>query len=331
MTIETSYPDAATIQAALEVACRAPSVHNTQPWRWALARHSVHLFADRSRQLAVIDRSGRELAISCGAALHHARVAFRGLGWRPNVRLLPDPADRDHLAAIELTPLPRIDGHVLALVAATAARRSDRRPFLADPIPEPTLARLVGAALAEQVTCTPLTEPIARREVVTALAHADAVQRRKPMYAAELAEWTGTRAGAVQGVPVRNVLAPGRFARGMPGRDFGPGELEAPPPLDDGALLCVLSSDRDDEPAWLRVGQALSALTLTATVCGLASCPLSQIGEVRVVRDLARQVSPRAGEPQVVLRLGWPATAAYPGPATPRRPLTDVVTRWRDQ
>lgn len=331
MITETSYPDVETIHTALDIACRAPSVHNTQPWRWALARHSVHLFADRGRQLPVIDHSGRELAISCGAALHHARLAFRGLGWRPDIHLLPNPADPDHLAAIEFSPLPRIEPHVLALVAATATRRSDRRPFLPDPVPDTIRTRLAGAGYGEWVKATVLTEPIARREVITALAHADSVQRRDPMYTAELAEWTRSRIGAVQGVPVRNIPAPSTFARGVPGRDFGPGDLEAPPPLDDGALLCVLSTNVDSEAEWLRAGQALSAVTLTATVCGLASCTLSQVGEVRLVRDVVRRVAlGDSGEPQVVLRLGWPPTAVYPGPATPRRPLADVVHRWRD-
>src|SRR5437764_5789753 len=143
MNVEKTEPDLATIRTALDVACRAPSVHNTQPWRWAVADHSVHLFADRTRQLPVIDHDGRELTISCGAALHHARIAFRGLGRKPVVHRLPNPADPNHLAAIEFTPLPRIDQHVLALVAATADRRTDRRPYLPDPLPDPLLAALI--------------------------------------------------------------------------------------------------------------------------------------------------------------------------------------------
>ncbi|HEX5116900.1 MAG TPA: nitroreductase [Pseudonocardiaceae bacterium] len=322
-------PDVATIHTALEVACRAPSVHNTQSWRWTLAPHSVHLFADRARQLPVIDHDGRDLAISCGAALHHARLAFRSLGWRVDVHRLPNPACPDHLAALQFSPLPRIDAHVLALVSATARRRADRRPFLPGPIPEPDLAALVGAAQAEAVTCTVLTHPVVRREVITALGHADSVQRRDPMYAAELAEWTGRRLGAVHGVPVRNV--PAHFPRAVPGRDFGPGEMDSPPPLDDGATLCLLSTAVDSEPDWLRVGEALSAVTLAATVRGLASCPISQVAEVPIVREAVRRIAlDGAGEPQLVLRLGWPATAEFPGPATPRRDLADVVGEWRD-
>ena len=96
MKDDVKGPDVETIYSALEVACRAPSVHNTQPWRWVIAPHSLHLFADSARRLPVIDASGRELIISCGATLHHVRSAFRALGWRADAHRLPNPADRDH-------------------------------------------------------------------------------------------------------------------------------------------------------------------------------------------------------------------------------------------
>jgi len=321
-------PDRETVRAALDIARRAPSVHNTQPWRWGVADHSVHLFADRSRQLAVIDHDGRELAISCGAALHHARIAFRALGWRPTVHRLPNPADRDHLAAIELAPLSRIDRHVLSLVEASATRRTDRRPFLPATLSLPLLDQLMGAVRAEQVAITPLLDPARHRETMVALAHADSVERANPMYQAEIAEWSGARIGAVRGVPARNIPAATRFRRGMPGRGFGFGEL-ASPPIDDGALLCVLATPTDAALDWLRVGEALSAFVLAAARAGLATCPLSQVTEKPLVRDVIRlSALDNAGQPQIVVRVGWPVTAEFPGAAAPRRPLDDILADW---
>lgn len=332
MAADRGFPDLPTIQAALEVACRAPSVHNTQPWRWVIGDRSVHLFADRSRTLPVIDRTGRELTISCGAALHHARVAFRASGWRPDVRRLPNPADADHLAAIELAPLPRIDQRMIGLTSASVDRRADRRPFLPDGIPAHLLNQLLGAAATEHAAVIALRDPAQRRETLTALAHADSVQRQNPMYEAELAEWSGVRLGSRHGVPVRNAPSVAQGGRGLVGRNFGPGELEMPPPLDDGATLFLISTEVDDAASWLHTGEALSALLLNATKNGLASCPLSQVAEVRTARDLVRHlVLSGRGEPQLVVRVGWPATAAYPGPATPRRPLDEVLSTWRDR
>jgi len=331
MNTEQAAPDLSTVRAALDLARRAPSVHNTQPWRWAVAAHSVHLFADRTRRLPVIDPDGRELVISCGAALHHAQFAFRALGWRPEVHRLPNPADRDHLAAIELHRSTPIDRRALDLTAAAATRRSDRRPFLPDAVPAVLLDRITGAVHAAHGHLTVLTDPAARREVMVALAHADSVQRASPMYQAEIGEWAGRRVGSAEGVPARAMPATARLRRAMPGRDFGHGELESPPALDDGALLCLLSTPADDDLDWLCTGEALSALLLAATRSGLASCALSQVAEVRATRDLIRRVALHGGgEPQLVVRIGWPVTAEYPGPATPRRPLDDVVHEWTD-
>ena len=331
MTVEKTAPDLSTVRAALDVARRAPSVHNTQPWRWAVAAHSVHLFADRSRRLPVIDPDGRELTISCGAALHHAQVAFRALGWRPEVHHQPNPADRDHLAAIEFNRMTPIDEHALAWVTSAANRRTDRRPFLPSPVHAHLLERISGAARSQHGHITLVTEPAMRREVLVSLAHADTVQRANPMYRAEVGEWGRRRLGAVEGVPARVVPVHGPLHRAVPGRTFGPGELESPPAVDDGAILCVLSTPADDELGWLHTGEALSAMLLAATAVKLASCTLSQVAEVRAARDLVRRVVLHGhGEPQLVVRIGWPVTADFPGPSTPRRALDDVMHSWTD-
>ncbi|HEX7658335.1 MAG TPA: nitroreductase family protein [Pseudonocardiaceae bacterium] len=329
MKDDVKGPDVETIYSALEVACRAPSVHNTQPWRWVIAPHSLHLFADSARRLPVIDASGRELIISCGATLHHVRSAFRALGWRADAHRLPNPADRDHLAALEFAPLPRIDSRSVRLVTASSQRHTDRRPYLPDRVPTDLLDRVAGAANAEHVRVTPVLDATHRRDLMVALAQANTAQRENPMYKAELSEWSHRHLGAVEGVPAAAVPMSNPLHRGMPGREFDGGELDSPPALDDGASLMVLSTGSDDKLDWLRAGEALSAALLVATSVGLATCTLSQVGEVRSVRDLVRHtVLHDVSEPQLVIRLGWPATADYPGPETPRRPMSDIVSNW---
>ena len=97
------FPDAGTIRTVLALTSRAPSVHNTQPWRWLVGGQSLHLYSDADRQLPNIDPDGRDLILSCGAALHHCVVGFAAVGWRAKVNRFPNPADPSHLAAIELS------------------------------------------------------------------------------------------------------------------------------------------------------------------------------------------------------------------------------------
>jgi len=96
----TDRPTLATVRSVVERACRAPSIHNSQPWRWVLDDGWLQLYAEPGRSLPVTDPSRRDLLISCGAALHHARVGFAAAGWSTLVERLADPADPDHLASI---------------------------------------------------------------------------------------------------------------------------------------------------------------------------------------------------------------------------------------
>jgi hypothetical protein len=327
-----STPDRGTVLAALELAGRAPSLHNSQPWRWLLADHSVHLYADGTRRVPIADPTGRELVISCGAALHHARVAFASLGWRTFVHRLPNPADGDHLAALEFVPHRQPPEPALAMAGAITARHTDRRPFLPDPVPPAVLRTLVSAAAAEHATLTVAGSDAARRELVLAMTMVDRAQRDDSAYRTELAVWAGRGPGAVDGVPAGSLRSGGPTGRPMLARDFstaGDGRLTAPP-MDDGAVLAVLSTGMDDHRRWLAAGEALSAVLLGATAAGLASCTLSQIAETRSARDAVRAALGRAGEPQLLVRLGWPVTERFPGNRTPRRPVTEATTRWPD-
>lgn len=318
----TETVDRRTVRSALELACRAPSVHNSQPWRWRIGDRSVHLLADLRRWLPATDPDGRDLVLSCGAALHHLRVALAASGLRATVHRLTDPDEPDHLAAVELAPgvAPEAD---VALAAAITRRRSDRRGFSSWEVPEAMLAELTAVAAHQGAVLTPVTDGAALRRAVAAAA---AAQDRTPGYATETTVWTGRETGA-DGIPAANLLrGPGAVTGGR----FATGTIDRSTGVRDGALLAVLGTASDDTLSQLRAGEALSAVTLHATTLGLASCPLTQVLEVDATRrSLRDDVLGGAMSPQVVLRLGWGPQEALP--PTPRRRLQDVVEPFPDR
>ena len=122
----TALDDAAAtkmLTQAATTAARAPSIHNTQPWRWRIHGTVADLYADRGRWLRVGDPDRRMLTISCGAALHHARVALAATGAAIEVDLLPTASDNDHLARITVT-----GAHPCHRRCARALRRDRRTP-----------------------------------------------------------------------------------------------------------------------------------------------------------------------------------------------------------
>ncbi|HEV8557654.1 MAG TPA: NAD(P)H nitroreductase [Actinophytocola sp.] len=324
----TTRPDHETVRGAIALATRAPSVHNTQPWRWLLGDSTVHLMADWRRHLPVTDPDGRDLLISCGAALHHLRVGLAALGWAGEVHRIPNPADPTHLAALE--PRPHVPSEEdIALAAAIPQRRTDRRSFTSWAVPSGHLELMMRRASRAGALLVPVTDARVRNHLVRAIAEAATRQEAGPEYGAELAAWTGRSSVAGDGVLAASSPGQPGFRGDTRMRTFPRGTLiesTVDKYEDDAGELLLLATPDDDPRSRLRAGEAASAVLLTATDLRLAGCPLSQALEVADIRAAIQDlVLDGAAVPQLILRIGWAPTSAEPLPQSPRRALGEVI------
>ncbi|MFI6869901.1 Acg family FMN-binding oxidoreductase [Nocardia sp. NPDC050406] len=315
------YPGVETIRAAVGLAQRAPSVHNSQPWRWQWERDRLHLYADTSRHLTATDPQQRALVLSCGAVLHHLRVALSALGWRGEVEHLPNPAVPEHLATIRCAARPPSSTEMM-LAAAMARRRSDRRRYGWSEVPEAYLraasrysTRFGASVQRVSDSDRPRLGKLIR---VAAERHLD-----DALYQIELAAWSGRR-GTREGVPARNATLV-RTEDELPGRAFADPVLLDPNPSPDAATWLMISTNRDDRVSQLRAGETLSALLLAATDLGLATCVQTEPLGLLDLRDEIRFSMSGGAYPQAMVRAGLISRAAAL-PETPRRPCDDVLT-----
>jgi nitroreductase len=319
------FPDIETIRSALSLALRAPSVHNTQPWQWRVGDETLHLYSDPDLQLPHTDPDARDMMISCGAALNHCVIAFAALGWQSKVRRFPNPAEPQHLAAIELHRYPPNEMDV-TLAAAIPRRRTDRRFFSSWPVPQGDIA-LMGARAARAGVMLRRIDGLAHLKQLAAEA---AVRHASDSdYLIELATWSG-RYGSLAGVPARNTPEPDLSAA-IPARAFaGPVLAQAPgfSGTEDSAAVIALGTVDDDDMARLRAGEVTSLVLLTATALGLASCLITEPLEIPETRAAVQaDVFGADGYPQVLPRIGWAPLNTAPLPSTPRRALSEVVAR----
>lgn len=320
--------DTTTMDAILELACRAPSVHNTQPWTWRVYDTRVDLFADYTRQLVHADPQRRDLLLSCGAALHHFETAARALGWSTRVRRIPDPGDERFIASVQLQPHPP-SPDAEAMLEAIRSRRTDRRRLTSWPVPTDRLHALcmTGSQWGAQVL--PVAEDAAKARLERLTRRADLLQHRDPRYVSELSAWTTY--WSPQGVPVGHIPRTAEVdSSDALNRRFPHGVLEDPEvdagqPADGMMLICTSS---DDAISRVRAGEALSAIWLQATRDDMSVVPLSQALEVdETRRALQREVLDDLAIAQLILRVGWLPLSRRPLPPTPRRELDDVRFR----
>ncbi|HYB35827.1 MAG TPA: NAD(P)H nitroreductase [Mycobacterium sp.] len=325
--MSADFPDRETVHSVLSLAIRAPSVHNTQPWRWRVGRESLHLYADPRLHLPSTDPDGRDLILSCGIALHHCVVALAALGWQAKVHRLPNPDEPEHLAAVELYrhPANEVD---ITLAAAIPRRRTDRRRYSAWSVPTNYIA-LMGARAARAGVMLRQIESLPRLQNIVAQAVWRHATDRD--YLTELTTWSG-RYASLAGVPARSTPEPDPTAP-VPPRLFAGPALAQPPDTDaadDNSVVLALGTKDDSTLARLRAGEATSLVLLSATALGLASCPVTEPLQIVETRDEVQvEVFGISGFPQMLLRMGWAPVNADPLPSTPRRPLGDVV-EWLD-
>jgi nitroreductase len=320
------------MEAAVAAATRAPSVHNTQPWRFQLGADRVELYADFSRQLEVLDPTRRQLYVSCGAALHHLTVALCAAGYDAQVTLraedgATDSADTDHLASVAVQPGGPADPALLALADAITARHTQREPFAERRVAHETLAELRQAAEAQGCWLAILAAREDQITLAVLLSHADQAELANRDYQAELLNWRRAEP-ATDGIPDSAIPTAGADRHSeVPVRDFTAGDPATPAtgatqPPDERPALVILGSDADSPTQWLQAGQALSRVLLQATVLGLRASMLGQVIDLPETRAQLRNQLRLIGEPQMVLRIGYGPAAA----PTPRRPLTDVLS-----
>lgn len=330
----------AEAERVVAVAVRAPSLHNSQPWLFALRDGALELKADDSRHLPGTDPDERQLLISCGAALFGARLGARALGLVPHVELLPEPSQPDLLARLHVGGTAPADAEEVSLVRAVPWRWTVRSAFSPNPVSAGLLAAMRRAAAWERAVLLVLEDPARRRATAELVAAADRAQAASDVVSRELVTWTSRDATAADGVPpwaypphppapdadrlpIRN-FAPARLDHGapVPGR---PDPLAAPRPVGPPAAAALLTGG-DGPVDWLRAGQALHRVLLTAAAAGVQASLHSQPFGVEALRRSVREVLTGGAEPQLLLMFGHPTGPDAAGPATPRRPVADVLT-----
>ena len=310
----------------LRAAGLAPSVHNTQPWYFTSRQGVIRLYADQARLLLEEDPAGRELVISCGAALCNLVLAVRHLGFAADVLTQPDASRADLLAEVRwgryAPPSPYED----RLFQSIPRRHTHRGPFAAQP-PESLEAELVQAARHEHADLCICYDGERQSDLARLVELAERAQSEDPKVAAERARWARFAGDSrADGVPVAGYPCrwdgPAFTARRLvPRAAVGFAAMFSPSDPRQAGLIALLTTRYDRLPNWLAAGQALQRLLLHAQARGVEAAFHTQPLEVAELRKQVRTGFTQGAFPQVLLRLGRDGYAVH----SPRRTVSETL------
>ncbi|GIH81571.1 Acg family FMN-binding oxidoreductase [Planobispora longispora] len=327
------------VHAAVEAAAWAPSVHNTQPWSFVVSGEEISVRFDSDRRLAVEDPAGREMLISCGAALFNVRLALGEMGYEPVVRILPDPDRRALLATVRLGSAVAAGAageHIRLLHAQIERRRTHRGDFTGEELPERFVEAVCGQAAAEGVRLTPVRSAAGVRVLAALTRAAQEVQAQDQGFSLEVLRWSRSpdsrRRDGVPADAYPHEAGPGgdaSFAQRdyVHGRPWGyePPERPEPPepPAETGSpgVVALLTTAGDEREHWLAAGQGLQRALLFASAYGVRATFHTQALELDQLREFIRGRLCSGEYPQMLMRLGVTSEEA----GSMRRPLTEIL------
>jgi hypothetical protein len=269
-----------------EAAGHAPSVYNTSPWWFSTTDVAVCLHADTERRLPVADPSGREMALSCGAAVFTARVAFRYLGLVPKVAILPEPELPNLIAKITCDERTEPSDYERRLFDQIATRSSHRGGFDTDRLPGGLISTLGLEAARENAKLVVMTDDEHRAALLSVQATAEAVFPLDSARAEEQAAWEPED----------------RPEAGDPGWGARDGTTPGSP-----GIVTVLATAGDERVNWISAGQALQRVLLVAGCKGVSVALSARPLELSRLRDLISAEFIGGDSPQMILSFGMMA------------------------
>ncbi|GAA4460455.1 nitroreductase family protein [Nibrella saemangeumensis] len=315
------------LQLIIENAIKAPSGHNTQPWKFKVDEDHITIRPDFTRSLPVTDPDNHELFISLGCALENLVIAADHYGYEAFAM-----AHEGDDASIDVSLWPASRRKYATLFSQINIRQSTRNEYDGRVIPPDHLAQLNASISHEGVSCRIITEPYMIAAVTELAKEACMRQFTNTAFVDELVHWirfNQAKAEKTQdglySAAVGSPSVPDWFGKFIMGNTVSP-EHEAAKCeklIRSSSALVVFVAKQNTLANWINVGRAFERFTLTASALGIHNAPENMpCQEVDVREKLARLLQLTEGEqPLMLVRIGYSAKMPY----SYRRPINEVV------
>lgn len=307
---------------------KAPSGHNTQPWKFSFGENKIYVHPDFSRALPVVDSDNHALYISLGCAVENMVIAASRYGYRAGVSL-EEPEGGKPFIEISLSAdeaIPKDE-----LVAYIDKRQSTRNEYEDKAVPDSDLESLKNSFDFEGINVLLLTGGEGRDRLEPLIIEGSNRQFQNKKFVEELVKWIrfsnkNARAKA-DGLWAKCLGLPNipRFMGKFVMKYLMSAKSEAKrwkKLIDATAGFALFTADRNDAAHWIRLGRAFQRFALTATKLTISHAHVNMpCEEVEVRQKLAEEFRLGSKHPLLLIRFGYSEKMPY----SLRRDFDEVV------
>lgn len=318
------------IEQILEGAVRAPSTHNSQPWRFRIQGNTLDVYRDERVQLPNSDKDTQYAHISIGFLLHHIWALGSYMQMEPSIVVT---GETKPLARVTFSPASvSHDDSFLSVVEALFARRNRRGVFADAKIPEALLRSLADPIhLPKGLTFSPpaiVTDSHKAGEIGKYTLETMERVYERPAFRKEMSQWVvPTGSTRKDGIPGYSLNQPLVLSWILPSliRLFNIGKV--PGKASAAALSsapAIFAFGANENPAeWLAIGFEASWITLRLVSEGFSASVFVATAELPDIRE---KVTAMCGlkKPLRFLFAAGKLEGAVDW-VTPRKPLTDKL------
>ena len=306
-------------------AVKAPSGHNTQPWKFRQNGSVVEIHPDFDRRLPVVDPDDRELFVSLGCAAENLCLAAQNIGYESSVAV-------GDTGVIAVALAEGADVKSSPLFEQIDLRQTNRSIYTGEEIALDALKRLQAIRSEDGVSVHYYARQTKQfNDIEQYVLQGNTYQMQNEAFKAELKSWMRfnkkhqdqTLDGlsyAVFGAPnVPRWMAEPIMSMAINTRTQNKADREK---IDSASHLVLFTTRENSRREWVNLGRTLQRFLLTATELGIAHAYLNQPNEQpEIAAEMAKTLDLDGEYPTVLLRVGYGEQQAY----SKRRSVGDVI------
>jgi len=310
----------------IEYAVKAPSGHNTQPWKFRIGEDKIDIIPDFTKVLPVVDSDNRELFISLGCAAENLCITASALGYDSEMSVSQSGVISIHLNKSEMVIIDKLYQQI-------EKRQTNRKAYDGKIIEE--------KILSECISSLPKSENIkiyawqngsdgfnTLKEYVL---EGNIIQMQNEKFVDELKSWMRFNkkhseekkdglSYTVFGAPnLPAFISKPVIGSFLNSKKQNKGDMKKI----DSSSHFILFTTVDNQPSdWIYLGGQLQRFLLLLTQSRISHAYVNQPCEVNQLRERMGESLPIRNEiPQLLLRIGY----ADPAPYSKRRNLEEVI------